>query len=87
MLPCIQQGVKTYMCETEEEKKGFYHYLADISSKIGIDENGRIYSYRDVSEPGISPYLYTSGRRYGLHPDDLDLDQNSIDIVGNTCNP
>jgi poly-gamma-glutamate synthesis protein (capsule biosynthesis protein) len=87
MLPCIQQGVKTYMCTTEADKKEFYHYLADISTDVGIDENGRIYAYQDTAQPGVSPYAYTSGRRYGMHPDDLDLDQNSIDIVGNTCNP
>jgi poly-gamma-glutamate synthesis protein (capsule biosynthesis protein) len=84
MLPCIQQGVKTYMCETDEEQKGFYQYMADISTNVGIDENGRFYSYKDVDETGNSLYIYTSGRRYGLHPDDLDLEQNSIDIVGNT---
>jgi poly-gamma-glutamate synthesis protein (capsule biosynthesis protein) len=84
MLPCIQKGVRTYMLESEEEKKEFYHYLADISSNVGIDEDGRIHSYMNVTEPGISPYAYTSGRRYGMRVGDVDLDMNVIDIVGNT---
>jgi poly-gamma-glutamate synthesis protein (capsule biosynthesis protein) len=87
MLPCIQKDVRTDFCKGEDEMKEFYHYLADISSNVGIDEEGYVYSYHDVNQPGISPYAYTSGRKYGLRSDDVDLDQNSIDIVGNTCNP
>lgn len=82
MLPCIQKDLKTSMLSTEEERKEFYHYLADISSNVGIDENGRIISYKDVV-PGESPYAYTSGRRYGMHFDDSDLEGRPIDIIGN----
>ncbi len=83
MIPCVHKDVKTYLCEGEEEKKEFYHYLADVSSNVAMDENGRIYPYKDVTEPGQSSYAYTSGRRYGQHYDDVDLDLNKIDIVGN----
>jgi poly-gamma-glutamate synthesis protein (capsule biosynthesis protein) len=87
MLPCLQKDVRTTFCESEEDQKAFYQYLADVSSSVGIDEDGLVHSYRDVDRPGISPYAYTSGRKYGLREDDVDLEQNSIDIVGNTCNP
>lgn len=83
MIPCVHKDVKTYLCEEEAEKKEFYHYLADVSSNVGMDENGRFYPYKDVTEPGQSSYAYTSGRRYGWHYDDVDLDLNKIDIVGN----
>lgn len=83
LLPCVQRNGKTYLLDDAEEKKEFYRYLADISKNVGIDESGRFYSYRDVDEPGKSPYAYTSGRRYGLHPDGVDLEGRAIDIVGN----
>ena len=38
---------------------------------------------KNVEKPGVSPYTYTSGRRYGQYFDDVDLDLKSIDIVGN----
>lgn len=83
MLPCIHRDVKTYLLKEEEEVKAFYQYLADVSSNVGIDEMGNIYSYKDVNQPGESPYAYTSGRKYGQHFDDVDLNLNLIDIVGN----
>lgn len=83
MLPCVQRDTKTYLINNAEEKKEFYHYLADVSSGVGIDEDGRIHAYKDVQTPGISPYAYTSGRRYGLRFDNVDLDMHLIDFVGN----
>ncbi len=83
MLPCVQRDTKTYLIEGAGEKKEFYHYLADVSSGVGIDEDGRIHAYKDVDTPGVSPYAYTSGRRYGLRFDDTDLDMHQIDFVGN----
>ncbi|MCM1106355.1 MAG: CapA family protein [Blautia sp.] len=82
-LPCVQKAGKTYMLDSEEELKEFYHYLADISKNVGIDESGCFYPYRDVDGPGESPYAYTSGRRYGMHPGDKDMEGRAIDIVGN----
>lgn len=82
MLPCIHRGVKTEFCKGEE-KKEFYHYLADVSKNVGIDGSGRFYPYKDVDVPGESPYTYTSGRRYGQHFDDVDLNMKEIDVVGN----
>ncbi len=83
MLPCVQKNLKTSLLAGVEEKKEFYHYLADVSSGVGIDEDGRIHAYKDVNMPGESPYAYTSGRRYGLRFDNVDLDMRLIDFVGN----
>ena len=83
MLPCVQKNMKTSLLGSEEEKKEFYHYLADVSTGVGIDEDGRIHAYKDVNMPGESPYAYTSGRRYGLRFDNVDLDMRLIDFVGN----
>lgn len=83
MLPCMQKNLHTYLLDNPAEVKEFYHYLADISTDVGIGEDGCVYRFRDVSGPGESPYAYTSGRRYGLHADDTDLEGRAIDIVGN----
>lgn len=83
MLPCMQRDLTTRMLEGADDKKEFYHYLADVSSGVGIDEDGRVHPFRNVSGPGESPYAYTSGRRYGMQLDDLDLDGKTIDINGN----
>lgn len=83
MLPCIQRNTKTVMLDGAEDKKEFYHYLADVSSGIGIDEDGMVHAYKDVNKPGESPYAYTSGRRYGQRLDNVDQDMHLIDFVGN----
>ena len=83
MLPCLQNGTSTVLLTDEEQKKEYYHYLADVSKNVGIDADGTIHAYKDVTEPGESPYTYTSGRRYGQHYDDTDLNGQDIDIEGN----
>lgn len=83
MIPCIQKEFVTCMIERRDDKKEFYHYLADLSSGVGIDESGRVHPFRDVTGPGQSPYAYTSGRRYGLRMDDMDLEGRKIDSKGN----
>lgn len=83
MLPCMQRDLTTRLLDGADDKKEFYHYLADVSSGVGIDEDGRVHPFRNVSGPGESPYAYTSGRRYGMQLDDLDLDKKTIDKDGN----
>ena len=83
MIPCIQDSLTTSILTEKKQIKAFYHYLADISNHVGIDEDGFFYPYKNVEKPGVSPYAYTSGRRYGQYFDDVDLDLKSIDIVGN----
>lgn len=83
MIPCIQDSLTPSILTEKKQIKAFYHYLADISDNVGIDEDGFFYPYKNVEKPGVSPYAYTSGRRYGQYFDDVDLDLKSIDIVGN----
>lgn len=79
-LPCVQRGVKTRMLEMKPEIDDFYHYFADVSENIGIDENGCIYS---LEEEGVQSYAYYSEEAYGLWHNRMDLDGVRIDIVGN----
>ena len=82
MLPCIQKELSVRLLEDEEEKKEFYHYLADVSADVGMDEDGRVHPFHDVSGPGESPYAYTSGRRYGFRTGREDLAGRRIDGSG-----
>lgn len=81
-VPCVQENMVTRMLTDQEEKDGFYHYLASISSDIGIDEEGNVYDksaedypadmVRYDSETSTTPIRGTS-----------DNEGNAIDIVGN----
>jgi hypothetical protein len=67
---------------TEEDKvDSFYKYIADLSSGIGLDENGTVYSPDDSD--GKVRWAYFSGMDYETHYGGLDLEGNGIDIVGN----
>ena len=83
MIPCVQKGTKTSLLAGEKNKKKFYQYIADNSKDIGIDKKGCVYFCKDTDNDAKAGYAYTSGRRYGQHFDDVDLDLKSIDIVGN----
>lgn len=82
MLPCIQKELFVRLLEEDEEKKEFYHYLADVSADVGMDKDGRVHPFHDVSGPGESPYAYTSGRRYGFRTGKEDLAGRRIDGTG-----
>lgn len=81
LLPCIQQGVKTRMLTEENEVKDFYEYLADISTEVGIAEDGTFYDLSN-GRPDVE-MKYFSGMAYQRHSNDHDLDGFAIDIVGN----
>lgn len=85
MIPCIQQNVKTRMLTEETETAEFYQYLADISSNIVIDSQGKIYDEAtlDLESLEQEENLFYSGQKYGQWQDDLDLEGYAIDIVGN----
>lgn len=83
MIPCIQRNEKTELLQTEVDVRAFYRYLADISTDIGIDEEGRVHSYRRDAGEEDDGYAYTSGRSYADHSSNLDLEGRPIDIVGN----
>lgn len=79
LLPCIQNEEKTQMLTTEEERKSFYQYVADLSDDIYIDEDG---TFSQLGEQNLTTG-YRSGVRYGQHFDDADLMLRGIDVVGN----
>ena len=83
MLPCIQRDEKTELLKTEMDVRAFYRYLADISTDIGIDEDGCVYSYRRGAGEEDDGFVYTSGQSYAERFSELDLEGRPIDIVGN----
>ena len=82
LLPCEQKGKRTLLLENEEDCKNFYQYVADMSSGVQIDENGTFAEW-DESKKTETPPLYRSGRQYGQHFDNADLELRAIDVVGN----
>lgn len=38
----------TFDSDRKKQIKAFYHYLADISDNVGIDEDGFFYPYKNV---------------------------------------
>lgn len=82
MIPCIQDSLTTSIL-TEKTDQSILSLSGRYLNHVGIDEDGFFYPYKNVEKPGVSPYAYTSGRRYGQYFDDVDLDLKSIDIVGN----
>lgn len=82
LFPCIQKGEKTTLLKGEEECKSFYQYVADLSTGIQIDKNGIFAPFDEAQSPQVPP-AYRSGRQYGQHFDDADLELCPIDVVGN----
>jgi poly-gamma-glutamate synthesis protein (capsule biosynthesis protein) len=80
-LPCEQKDLTVSLLTDEEEVDGFYEYLADLSSGIGIDENGTV--GRPNKDTLKVQWEYMSGMNYGTHSGGTDLAGNGIDIVGN----
>ena len=82
LFPCEQKGKKTRLLKTEEECKAFYQYEADLSDGVQINEEG-VFDEWDESAAFTVPPAYRSGRQYGQHFDDADLELRNIDVVGN----
>ena len=82
LFPCEQKGKKTRLLKTEEECKAFYQYEADLSDGVQINEDG-VFDEWDESAAFTVPPAYRSGRQYGQHFDDADLELRNIDVVGN----
>ena len=83
-LPCVQRDLKTSLLTSEEEIREFYHYFADVSKDILIDDSGRILPREGQS---FDRYPYASEEAYGLWNSFKDLDGVPIDIVGNRQEP
>ena len=82
LFPCEQKGKKTRLLKTEEECKAFYQYEADLSDGVQINEEG-VFDEWDESVAFTVPPANRSGRQYGQHFDDADLELRNIDVVGN----
>ena len=80
-LPCVQKNLTTSLITDKTEIDDFYNYLAAISTDIGIDAEGKIYSLEEetketeiVYDSAVSTTPVIGGR---------DLEGNAIDHVGN----
>ena len=82
LFPCEQKGKKTRLLKTEYECKAFYQYVADLSDGVKINEDG-VFDEWDESATFTVPPAYRSGRQYGQHFDNADLELQNIDVVGN----
>ena len=47
-VPCLQKDLTTSLITDKTEKDDFYHYIAAISSNIGIDADGNVYNSKKV---------------------------------------
>lgn len=82
LFPCEQQSMETRLLTEKEERKNFYQYVADLSDGVQINEDG-VFDTWDESAVITVPPAYRSGRQYGQHFDDADLELRLIDVVGN----
>lgn len=83
LIPCIQKDLTTSVL-SEEESEDFYKFIADISKGIAIDKNGYIYNTADgQNQDLVDDTFYRSGMRYSTYTGLKDLEDRSIDIVGN----
>jgi poly-gamma-glutamate synthesis protein (capsule biosynthesis protein) len=80
-IPCEQKDLTVSLLTGEDETDGFYKYIADLSSNIGIDANGTAYNRENTWEK--VQFKYLSGMDYASHNREMDLEGNGIDIVGN----
>lgn len=81
-LPCVQEGMQTRLLTDEQEKQGFYHYLASISSNVGIDAMGNVYNKAAENYPADS-ILYVPDMSTTLIRGVSDNEGRAIDSVGN----
>ncbi|MCI5873953.1 MAG: CapA family protein [Clostridiales bacterium] len=81
-LPCEQRDMVTSLLVEQEEKDSFYHYLAAISMRVGIDADGNVYDKGAIEYPAMG-IIYDSD----ISTTDIlgvtDNEGNAIDIVGN----
>ena len=66
----------------QEETDGFYHYLAAISTDVGIDAQGNVYDKMAADYPA-DRIVYDSSTSKTKIRGTVDNEGNAIDIVGN----
>lgn len=81
-LPCEQRNMVTSLLTEQEEKDGFYHYLAAISADIGIDAEGNVYD-KGAENYQADEIAYDSESSTTEILGVTDNEGRAIDIVGN----
>lgn len=81
-VPCEQRRLVTRILTEQEEIDGFYHYLAAISTDIGIDAEGNVYDKMAADYPADS-IVYDSDTSTTEVRGAIDNEGIAIDIVGN----
>ena len=81
-VPCIQKGLVTSILTEQDDKDGFYHYLAAISDDIGMDADGNVYDKTEGDYPAQA-IVYDSDTSKTKIRGTTDNDGYAIDIVGN----
>lgn len=81
-VPCEQRNLVTGMLTDPNEIDGFYHYLAAISTDIGIDAEGNVYDKMAADYPA-DLIVYDSDTSTTEVRGAIDNEGNVIDIVGN----
>lgn len=81
-VPCEQRNLVTGILTDPNEIDGFYHYLAAISTDIGIDAEGNVYDKMAGDYPA-DLIVYDSDTSTTEVRGAIDNEGNAIDIVGN----
>lgn len=81
-VPCEQRRLVTRILTEQEEVDGFYHYLAAISTDVGIDAQGNVYDKMAADYPA-DLIVYDSDTSKTEVRGAVDNEGNAIDIVGN----
>lgn len=78
--PCLQKDLTTTLITDTNEKDGFYHYIAAISTGIGLDAEGNV--YQKTAEGYPAEVCYDSESSTTSIVGSEDNEGNAIDIVG-----
>ena len=81
-MPCEQRNLVTGILTEQEDVDGFYHYLAAISTGVGIDAQGNVYDKMAADYPA-ERIVYDSDTSTTEVRGAVDNEGNAIDIVGN----
>ena len=88
-LPCLQKDLTTSLITDKTKKDEFYHYIAAISTDVGIDAEGNVYNNKDMEVWGVElpDFPYDSDTSRTPVSGRVDNDGFAIDIVGNREEP
>lgn len=81
-LPCEQKNMVTSLLIEQEQKDEFYHYLAAISTDVGLDDAGNAYD-KGAEDYPAEHITYDSETSTTKIIGMADNEGNAIDIVGN----